>query len=520
MKPMGTQKIIVSLWRQLVGSIARAGYRLIDFMSHKCGLRKRHILTRNNTLRIRYVFVTSILVLLAFATQAPIFKSTSIDGRNLDDFDVASLANIAPAYGSNEEEGSGFDDNLYGQFSVASVMTHNTPNDPRDIKKEKPLDRVVKINPGDALGVVMQKEGVGNSETSLMIKAMKAHYDPRHLKAGQEIAMHFDPAEARGAEPKFREMQIQLDPIKTLVVARAGDGFSADLQEKEVKRVVKAKEMQVEVSLYGSASKAGIPKGIVAEAIRIYSWNVDFQRDLRSKDKLEVMYESFETENGYVAKNGNILYAKLTLNNREIPLYRFEMKSGKVDYFGPDGRSIKRTLMKTPIDGARVSSGYGLRRHPVLGYRKMHKGVDFAAPTGTPIYAAGDGVIEKAGWFSSYGKYVRIRHNSKLKTAYAHMSKIKVKNGTRVKQGQVIGYVGTTGRSTGAHLHYEVLVNGAQTNPRSVKLPIGEELAGTDKANLNVLVKKRKQEFASAINKTKVATTEAPRRGFKSIFFN
>ena len=475
----------------------------VDFMSHRCHMRKRHILTRHNKLRLRYVTVSVILLMLGLSTQAPLFQSGKAIA-SLNEIDVASLAEIAPSYGQNEEGAVNFDDKLYGQFSMASVMAHSAP-DEKPKEKVKPLDRVVEIQPGDALGVVMSKEGIGNTESTRVIKAMKAHYDPRHLKAGQKIAMHFDPAAEAGAEPSFREMKIQLNPIKTLVVARSGEEFSAQIEEEKVNRIVKAKQMQVEVSLYGSAAKAGIPKGVVAEAIRIYSWNVDFQRDLRPKDKLEVMYESFETDSGYVAKNGNILYAKLTLNNREIPLYRFKMKSGKVDYFGPDGRSIKRTLMKTPIDGARMSSGYGPRRHPVLGYKKMHKGVDFAAPTGTPIYAAGDGVVEKAGWFSSYGKYIRLRHNSKLKTAYAHMSKLKVKPGQRVKQGQVIGLVGTTGRSTGAHLHYEVLVRGKQVNPRSVNLPIGEELVGTDMANLKVLVSKMKQKFASAIEGTRVA---------------
>ncbi len=503
-------KIVIAAFSLLLSGIAKRAVWVIDSVSRRVGMRQRHLFTRNNTLRLRYVFVTAILVALGMSTQSPIFQSGS--GFNgFKEVNVASLANIAPAYGTNDQETIDFDENLYGQFSLASVMAHKNIEKPL---KERPLNRIVKINPGDALGVVMEKEGVGNSETTQIIKAMAKHYNPRHLKAGQEIAMNFDKPKNKDEEPPLKDLSIKLNPIKTLVVARMGDGFSADLKRKKVERVVKAKQMQVEVSLYGSAAKAGIPKGIVAEAIRIYSWNVDFQRDLRPKDKLEVLYESYETDTGYVEKNGNILYAKLTLNNREIPLYRYKMKSGKIDYFQPDGRSIKRTLMKTPIDGARMSSGYGLRRHPVLGYRKMHKGIDFAAPSGTPIYAAGDAIVEKAGWFSSYGKYVRLRHNSKLKTAYAHMSRIKVKAGTRVKQGQVIGYVGTTGRSTGAHLHYEVLVNGVHKNPRSVDLPIGEELVGTDKANLKVLVSKTQKQFSAKIEGTRVAEREKKRSFF------
>jgi len=203
-----------------------------------------------------------------------------------------------------------------------------------------------------------------------------------------------------------------------------------------------------------------------------------------------------------------ILYANLKMGKREIPLYRYKMRDGRTDYFQPSGRSVKHTLMKTPIKGARMSSGFGKRRHPVLGYTKMHAGVDFAAPKGTPIFAAGDGIVERAGWFSSYGKYIRIRHGSNLKTAYAHMSKInsKVKSGKRVKQGQVIGYVGTTGRSTGPHLHYEVIKNGRKVNPRSVNLPVGEDLQGKEKENFKYVMNKLRRQYASIVEGTKVAS--------------
>lgn len=259
------------------------------------------------------------------------------------------------------------------------------------------------------------------------------------------------------------------------------------------------------MSLYGSAAKMGIPQSVVAQAIKIYSQNIDFQRDIRQGDKLEVMYDSYETEDGYVAKTGDVIYAKLTLNGREIPLYRYKDSSGRLDYYSPEGRSIRRTLMKTPIDGARMSSGYGMRRHPVLGYTKMHKGVDFAAPIGTPIFASGDGVIEKAGRFSSYGNYIRIRHNGQLSTAYAHLSRIKVSPGARVRQGDVIGLVGNTGRSTGPHLHYEILVNGRHVNPNSVNLPVGENLQGKELKRFKQEVRGVEQQFAELYQGQKFA---------------
>ena len=177
-----------------------------------------------------------------------------------------------------------------------------------------------------------------------------------------------------------------------------------------------------------------------------------------------------------------MLYATLILGGKRIELHRFTPESGRTDYFGPDGQSVRKTLMRTPIDGARISSGFGRRKHPVLGYTKMHRGTDFAASRGTPVYAAGDGVIERSSRNGAYGNYIRIRHNGTYKTAYAHLNGYAkgIRSGARVKQGQVIGYVGTTGRSTGPHLHYEVHVNGKQVNPRKIKMPSGEKLKGKD----------------------------------------
>jgi murein DD-endopeptidase MepM/ murein hydrolase activator NlpD len=467
------------------------------YISYRLQLKSRNLYTRRNQLRLRYV----VLAMLFLMTGISGFM---MGGGNSDIQTSLSLsvAEIEPAAGGSDLGVNILDQMEAGPRAELSLTSMMAP----DVPESLPLDREVTIESGDALSSVMEKQGVGNTDTQKIIKAMKPHFDPRRIKIGQKIAISFD--EADEDQQNFREMKIKLDTLKTLVVAREGEGFNSRIDEKKVEKKIKAKQAEIEISLSGSAAKAGIPSAVVSEAIRIFSWNVDFQRDIRSKDSLEVLYESYETAEGNVAKNGNILYAKLTLSGREIPLYRYKMSNGRVDYFGPDGISIKRTLMKTPINGARMSSGYGRRRHPVLGYTKMHKGVDFAARTGTPIFAAGDGVIEKAGWFSSYGKYVRIRHNSKLKTAYAHMSNInsKLRSGTRVTQGQVIGYVGTTGRSTGPHLHYEVLKNGVQVNPRSVNLPTGEELSGKEKAEFKTVVSTMRRQYAAALEGTKLAS--------------
>jgi murein DD-endopeptidase MepM/ murein hydrolase activator NlpD len=464
------------------------------FVAKHLGLRHRYVFTKNNRLRLRYVAGMT----AACAAGLP----TAITFSPLSGFPVnIEIASVAQAY-SRMEPSAGVadepsmvgdamtDGNDLGAVTLASIPQFEEP--------AGPSDRIVTIRNGDALGKVMQKEGIEGSEVHDIITAMNKHFDPRDLKVGQDIEMHFEPVDGEKGY-QLTDMRIQLNPLKTVTVSRNGQEFLSSLEEKEVKQVIQAQKATIKTSLYGSAAKAGIPKSIVSEAIKIYSQNVDFQRDVHSGDTLEVMYETHQTDDGYVAKTGNVLYAQLTLGGRKIPLYRYETADGSVDFYGPDGQSTKKTLMKTPIDGARMSSGFGMRRHPVLGYSKMHKGVDFAAPTGTPIYAAGDGTIKKAGRFSSYGNYVRIRHRGDLDTAYGHMSRIAagIKPGTRVKQGQIIGYVGTTGRSTGPHLHYEVLVNAKQVNPRGINLPIGQALAGRDLKKFKSYVTEVNNQYAA-----------------------
>jgi murein DD-endopeptidase MepM/ murein hydrolase activator NlpD len=217
------------------------------------------------------------------------------------------------------------------------------------------------------------------------------------------------------------------------------------------------------------------------------SYDVDFQRDIQPGDRFELMYERLYTEDGQLVRTGAILYANLILGGKSHAFYRYAPKGGEPDYFDQDGSSIKKALLRTPIDGARVSSLFGSRKNPVLGYTMMHRGIDFAAPTGTPIYAAGDGTIEMRGRNGAYGNYIRIRHNAEYETAYAHMSQFAphLAHGSRVHQGQIIGYVGSTGRATGPHLHYEVLVRGEQINPVSVRMPSGVKLAGAELERFN-----------------------------------
>ena len=241
------------------------------------------------------------------------------------------------------------------------------------------------------------------------------------------------------------------------------------------------KENFIKSSLYGAAVEKKIDPNIIVQFAQIYGFQVDFQRDVRKNDSFQIVYEEFKNEENKTVEFGNILYANLILQGRSLELYHFNSEKDKInDHFEANGQSIKKTLMKTPINGARLSSGFGNRKHPILGYNKLHTGTDFAAPAGTPIMASGTGVILKAGWCGGGGNCVKIRHNSTYSTVYAHMSKFArgIKKGLRVNQGQIVGYVGSTGMSTGPHLHYEVIKNGKKINSQKLKLPSGKKLKG------------------------------------------
>jgi murein DD-endopeptidase MepM/ murein hydrolase activator NlpD len=457
-------------------------------------LRRRYLLTRNNKIRLRYVTAASVLAVALAATTLNSYTNMNAMYASADNvgYDVAS---IEPAAGDS------------GLSILQSGISSGIRKASDVIQKaNKPHFKEVEVGKGDTVAGLLQNAGLSGTESYQAVKALGKYVDVRKIRSGQKIDLHYRPGD--DGELELSKMQMKLDPTKEVQLVRAGpDDFRAEIEERELVSRTHAKSVKIETSLYGSAARANIPQSVIAEVIRIYSWNIDFQRDIQPGDKIEVLYDSSETEDGDYSKLGNVLYASLTVGGRQIPIYRYEMEDGRVDYFGPDGTSTRKTLMKTPIDGARISSGFGMRRHPVLGYTKMHKGMDFAASVGTPIYAAGDGKVEYAGRFSSYGNYVRISHNSKLKTAYAHMHHIAsgIKPGTRVRQGQVIGYVGTTGRSTGPHLHYEVMVNSKQVNPKSIDLPTGEQLAGKDLKRFKSMMSNVKQQYVTLSSGQKFA---------------
>ena len=273
----------------------------------------------------------------------------------------------------------------------------------------------------------------------------------------------------------------------TVEVRKTDDKFKIreniiNLNKKEV--VIKNK---ISNNLYSSAVEVGIEPNIIVEFARIFGFEIDFQRDIRKDDWFEIYYEKFVDDDDVVRDTGKIIYASMFVNNREINLYNF--KYGKeVGYYDINGKSIVKALMKTPINGARLSSRFGMRKHPILGYNKMHRGTDFAAPSGTPIMASGSGTVTRARWCGGGGNCVKIRHNSTYETIYAHMKNFAkgIKEGRKVRQGQIIGYVGSTGMSTGPHLHYEVVVNGKKVNSQKLKLPSGKILKGNERKDFEI----------------------------------
>ena len=292
------------------------------------------------------------------------------------------------------------------------------------------------------------------------------------------------------SKERIVEFRVETGKKNEIVFSKSADEdkFISRVITKNFKKKVVYKETIIKDSLYNSAINLNINPNIILEFARLYGFQIDFQRDIWKDDSFQIIYEEFVNENKEVIDTGEIIFANLNLQNTDYQLYKFEYAKNKVDYFDENGKSVKKTLMKTPINGARLSSSYGKRKHPILGYTKMHTGTDFAAPTGTPIMASGDGKVMKAGWCGGGGNCVKIKHNNVYQTVYAHMSKFGrgIKRGTRVKQGQIIGYVGSTGLSTGPHLHYEVIENGKKVNSQKLKLPSGKVLKGNERKNFEV----------------------------------
>ena len=364
-----------------------------------------------------------------------------------------------------------------------------------------PNKKIIKVVTGDSLQKILLKEKISKEEVNKIYQKTKGIIDLTKIRQGQTITIVF---RTKQNKPSISRITFQVDELSTAYIyyRNKTDDYEVRLNQKNLERVNFLAKGIIVNSLFASAQKIDVDAEVIVEFARIFGFEIDFQRDIRKNDEFQIFYERFEDDEGENFKNGNILFAYLKNSGRKIKLYRYKDSKNNIGYFTPDGKSIEKALMKTPINGARLSSGYGMRKHPILGYNKLHQGTDFAARRGTPIMASGSGTVERASWFGAYGKYVRIRHNSIYKTAYAHLSKFgrNIKAGRKVRQGQIIGYVGSTGRSTGPHLHYEVLVNNKRINSQRLKLPSGKKLSKNEMGNFNL--EKQKIDQLAEISRT------------------
>ena len=349
-----------------------------------------------------------------------------------------------------------------------------------------------KVEFGDTFDSILNQYNINKNEITIIKKKLSNKINLNNLNTNQKIFFTIDQT-----NDSIKEFLFQISNKEKIILTQdlENKNFKEEIVLTKLKKEVVYRENIISLSLYKSAVDQTIPINIILDFAKIYGFQVDFQRDIRKLDKFQIMYEAFIDEDEKIIETGNILFANLILSGEDNSLYFFD-KEGSIGHYDKNGKSIQKALMKTPINGARLSSPFGMRKHPIDGFNKMHRGTDFAAPMGTPIMASGSGIIKKAGWCGGGGNCVVIKHNSTYQTIYAHMSKFAkgIRNGVRVKQGQTIGYVGSTGKSTGPHLHYEVLINGKKVNSQTLKLPSGKVLKGderkifeTKKIKLNVL---------------------------------
>ena len=349
-----------------------------------------------------------------------------------------------------------------------------------------------KVKSGETFDKILDDYSIDKKEIILIKKNLIKKFNINNLNTKQSIEFKIDQT-----NNKIKEFVFQISNTEKIYLKRNidDDNFDQEVLNVKLDKKILYKENIILQSLYKSATDQNIPANTIIEFARIYGFQVDFQRDIRKQDKFQIMYEVFLDQNKKIIETGEILFANLKLSGQDNSLYYFDNEESE-GHYDKNGKSVQKALMKTPINGARLSSSFGMRKHPIDGFNKMHRGTDFAAPMGTPIMASGNGIVKKAGWCGGGGNCVKIRHNSIYQTVYAHMSKFArgIKNGVRVKQGQTIGYVGSTGKSTGPHLHYEVIVNGKKVNSQKLKLPSGKILKGkerkifeTNKIKLDVL---------------------------------
>jgi len=402
-------------------------------------------------------------------------------------------------------------------LTMASSATETKPEAKLVAKSETngksqiyPVSLALKVENGDTLMNILTDTGVSYEEAQNAVDSIRTVYNPKKLDVGQNVAIVLDKNSGSSGTPIISSVTLPVSTTSTVEITRK----NAEKNDFDVKKIVLPVERKlahaggkITSSLYETGMASGIPAGLLNDIITTYSYDVDFQRDIQPGDMMDVLYERMETKDGIAAGNGEVLFAELTLSGRVMKVFRYVDKAGNADYYNDKGESVRKALLRTPINGAKITSGFGMRSHPIMGYSKMHRGVDFGAPTGTPIYASGDGTVDYVGRKGGYGNYLRIKHNPKYGSAYAHISRFAsgLRPGQKVKQGQIVAYVGTTGMSTGPHLHYEILVNNEQVNPSSVKFKAGNILQGKEMAAFKKNMEQIQAQLASTPRKTDLA---------------
>ena len=453
------------------------------------------------------------LTLLAFA--ASIGSGTSLIRSHLN------FSNEIPAAGDFDQAlaqkyfllpNAQADSDAAAPAPIADDLQSTTPDTPAN----GPIEQIIEVQKGDTLMSVLADAGIKLDEAHAAIVALSDVFSPRQLMVGQPIKLTLAPSDQSesaddSGQPQLQLVSLSLQPsvAKNVELTRQIDGaFTAQSTDVPLERHTTRVAGSIQSSLFEAGQSDGVPIEVMSEIIHAFSYDVDFQRDIQPGDSYEILYDRYEDADGNLAKTGNILYASLVLSGKKLALYRFTTSDGRTEWFNPKGDSVRKALLRTPIDGAKITSGFGMRMHPILGYSLMHKGVDFGAPIGTPIYAAGDGTIQIIGPASGYGNYIRIKHTATYGTAYGHISRFAagLRVGSRVRQGQVIAYVGMTGRATGPHLHFEVIKDGKQINPTSIKLPSGEKLQGKELKSFMALVANINKQLKDQAQSSPVAS--------------
>ena len=470
---------------------------------------------RNKIMTLGYAVIVAAAFVISLANNSDV--NASISRKN--DFDYMELKskidnNFIISNPLNQDISANNIISLFGKINVIG-----------DEKKDNVVELEVKS--GDTfIKMLTSNFEIGYSEANKIAASLKGVYNVGSMRIGQKIYVTViktpKPIDDAEETPQFdidiKSMVIRLAADQRVIVEKSEEGeYLARTEKDEIIEEVNVALGTIDGSLSVSMNNAGVPKSIVTEFVNIFAFSIDFRRDVHKGDKFEIIYENYINNDGELIRTGNILYASLYLRKDKISLYRYKMANGDVDYFNEKGYPMKKTLHRKPLNypNARISSHFGKRRHPILKQVKIHWGIDYAAPKGTAVFAAGDGVVQMAQWHGGYGKYIRIRHNSEYSTAYGHLNGFAkgIASGTRVKQGQIIGYVGNTGRSTGPHLHYEVIQAGRRVNPLNIKASAAENIKGNDftkfKQTMAAIQAAHPTLFADKVIEEKVAVNVA-----------